>query len=204
MNLHLIINYFVSPHLKRLSEYNNAVLTNINNKYISKLHIFTKDKKDIRFPSGKIKVIADNDRPTFKEMMNYANQLNGYVIIANLDIAFNDTLRFIPKFVNEETCIALTRYDNKAGKWKLFDRNDSQDAWIFMIPIKKVNADFCLGQRGCDNVLAGKLSKHYKVINPAGTINSMHMHKSGYRNYNLPMVPGGRHCVNIDKKRRYV
>ena len=49
---------------------------------------------------------------------------------------------------------ALSRYDWLQGAWHLFNRPDSQDAWIFHTPVKITNANFNLGVGGCDNKVA--------------------------------------------------
>jgi hypothetical protein len=197
--IHLLVSYFRSQHNARRDEYRYALESNI--KLFDKVHIFAEDKLDLNHKNVKI---IPSEWMTFNKFFEYANTLNGYVVISNLDIAFDNSIHLLKKIVNEDTCIALTRWDfNKSKrKWNIYNRSDSQDTWIFKTPIKKIKADFHIGQRGCDNVLANKLKKKYTIKNPAGVIVTRHIHKSGYRNYKLPVLQGGKSHVPINKKKR--
>ena len=69
---------------------------------------------------------------------------------------------------------------------KLFDRDDSQDAWVFRGLVGYVDgAKETLGRAGIDNAIADRLSKKgYTVLNPSRTIKSFHLHKTQIRRYN--------------------
>jgi hypothetical protein len=66
-----------------------------------------------------------------------------------------------------------------------FDRDDSQDTWIFLGSVNNINlADFTLGVCGCDNKIAYLLGENgYYVINPSKTLKTYHLHLTNVRNY---------------------
>ena len=81
-----------------------------------------------------------------------------------------------------DTAFALARWEpDSSGKVSLRDRNDSQDAWIFRGPIRRMESDYPMGVPGCDNRLAEELRRAgYTVLNPSFSIRSYHLH-SGHR-----------------------
>ena len=190
--IHLIINYFRCSLEERQQEYDRCLCDNIKNEHIDHIHILT--NVDVPFESPKITVKRGYDRAKFDDFTNYMrkNKLKGIVIIANLDILFDDTIRLIRKHVDKKRCVALCRheYNEKEKKWAPWGRRDSQDVWAFKTPILSFNADFYIGQRGCDNVLAGTLKSIYIVTSPVKEIVAKHIHTL-YRNHGvLPVVRG--------------
>ena len=61
----------------------------------------------------------------------------------------------------------------------MYNKNSSQDVWIFKGPIKpNLKADFPLGVPRCDNRLLYELQEAgYTVLNPAFSIKAYHIHK---------------------------
>ena len=86
-----------------------------------------------------------------------------------------------------DICLALSRWDlDGDGKARLFERADSQDAWIFRGRVRKVAADFAVGVYDCDNKIAWELEQAgYTVLNPALSVRAYHVHASGYRRYEI-------------------
>lgn len=80
----------------------------------------------------------------FELSKEYPNDIN---IFANSDIYFDETILHA-RYMDKNTCWALSRWDDLNDKCVLFDRKDSQDAWVFVGEVKKLNyADFTFGKR---------------------------------------------------------
>jgi hypothetical protein len=120
-------------------------------------------------------------RPTFNNFFDHFSESN-INVIANLDIYFDETIKLVKQIKpNEVYC--LTRYEDMITEIITFAARHyghkgeySQDAWIFN-GIPKINADFCIGQRGCDNHLAYLIRESgMKPLNPSKTIRAIHRH----------------------------
>lgn len=132
------------------------------------------------------RVILVPGRPTigdlFAHSQEYPNDINCF---CNSDIYFTpESIQQIQRIAGNE-CYALTRWDIEGSKFKFFNRVDSQDAWIFRGPIKKlVKQDFPLGFWGTDNRLAYELQKvGYRISNPSLSIVTVHVHENEERNH---------------------
>lgn len=131
-------------------------------------------------------IIIPEPRRTFKEMLelttNYPYDIN---IISNADIFFNHTI-LQTKFMQKGECYALSRWDYVSGGFiKHFDRNDSQDVWVFNGVAKCDNATYTMGVAGCDNRLAYDLREAgYLLSNPSKKIKPIHLHLTEHRTYN--------------------
>ena len=146
------------------------------NKELEKCFAFNQDL------FGPENVITFNSRLPFSDffaMINLVAQKDDISIIANSDIYF-DTLYGIGN-LKENEVYALSRWDRNL----LYDREDSQDAWVFRGRIKPVpDCDFGLGIPGCDNAIAERLQRAgYTVLNPSKSIKAIHLHSSNIRNY---------------------
>lgn len=154
-------------------------------------HIFILTDEDFsKLKNDKNTVINLGKRPMFsdflKMMNNYPNDIN---ILCNTDIYFNrNNIEQYCLNMPEEHCYALSRWDTDSfGNKTLFNRADSQDAWIFYGSPRKISADFCLGVPGCDNRFAYELSQAgYTVLNRSKSIQAFHIHSSNIRNYIKP------------------
>ena len=125
----------------------------------------------------KIKSMATYDQ-IFQLTRQFPNDIN---IIANSDIWFDDSIeRF--RELNRLEVYALSRYDIEEGKAKLFYRADSQDVWAFRGAMHGVSAPYSQGRPGCDNNIAWRFKEAgFKVLNPAKSIYTYHIHKSNHR-----------------------
>jgi len=132
------------------------------------------------------RIINLKDRPHFQtffaEAGRYAEDIN---VVANLDIYFDQSIH-LAKWITDDTIYCLTRHeDDGKGNICTFGEKHyghpgewSQDAWIFTgVKIQKVHAEFCMGERGCDNHLAYLfLEAGFNVSNPSEDIRAIHMH----------------------------
>ena len=147
----------------------------------------------------RLKVRTIHNRPTYQDFFRWTNELNSsdndISIIANSDIYFDESLLALAKSLRPNQCAALSRWDVQPdGTSMLFDRNDSQDAWIFKGKIRSVVADFCVGIPRCDNrILYELLRAGYEVINPAFSVKAFHLHAGERGEYPGEIL--GRHVA---------
>ncbi len=150
-------------------------------------------------------------RMHYKHAIDFAANLDhpAYVVVANSDIFFDETLFLLRKSDIGRTpdstlkkCMAQLRYEYTPGanKHKIFGpRYDSQDAWIFhtnhLPPTKFLN--FGLGVPGCDNKIAYLLNcSGFDIINHPEAIKTYHYHTSEIRNYTRKdAIPEPYSCI---------
>lgn len=148
-------------------------------------------------------------RQTVAELIALAQRCEpkDVVILANSDIEFTwpDLMKMNDCLLHDEAyCLSRWDYiaqeykrDRKNGELKpvkehtgirLFDRDDSQDAWVFRGPPKtEIGGEYPFGVPGVDNRLAHDIAAAgYRVLNPSKTIRSYHPHVSGERLCNKP------------------
>jgi hypothetical protein len=140
-----------------------------------------------------VKVIAN--RPTYADFflcINDVAEADHISIIANTDIAFDDSLAMLLEFDwPEGTVLALSRWDVLAnGRVELFEHGDSQDCWIFKGKVPERIGQFPVGVYDCDNKIAWELHQAgYRVLNPSLSLRTYHHHLSGYRSYEQKPAP---------------
>ena len=161
--LNLFINWFDSP--VRPQEFDYCLKKN--------LQVFDR-------------VINLNGRPDFNEFFGTAGRFADDInVVANLDIYFDHTIK-LAKWITDDEVYCLTRWeDDGVGNIISFGQKHyghpgewSQDAWIFTgVKVQRINAEFGMGRRGCDNHLA-YLFAHagLNISNPSLDIKAIHMH----------------------------
>ena len=156
--INLFTTYYNEENNFRKQELLSCMQKNILNKTISKITIFNEGESLAYLAPTKIKEVFIEKRPTYRDFINYINANSNpddINIIANTDIFFDKNLEVL-KYINlNNTCLALSRWDTTDTiRPKLYNRNDSQDAWVFKGFIKQcLKADFPLGVPRCDNRL---------------------------------------------------
>ena len=144
-------------------------------------------------------------RPTYQDYFQWANECvsgNDEVsVIANSDIYFDKTLLTLARCLRPNQCAALSRWDVQPdGTSRLFDRNDSQDVWVFRGKIRPIVADFCMGIPRCDNRMLYELrAAGYEVINPAFSVKVFHLHAGERGEY-----PGQIDGMHVDPPYAYL
>ena len=182
-NICLYTTYYKEDNNYRKEELLTCLKKNILNKAISKIIVFNEGDSIAHLAPSKIQELFINKRPTYKDFINYINtnsNQDDIHIIANTDIYFDKNIEVLKHINLKDTCLALSRWDTADTiKPKLYNHNDSQDVWIFKGPVKQqLKANFPLGVPRCDNRLMYQLQEAgYKVLNPAFSIKSFHIHK---------------------------
>ena len=144
-------------------------------------------------------------RPKYNDFFNWANGLvqsdTDASVIANSDIFFDSSISALAKALRPEQCAALSRWDVQPdGSARLFDRNDSQDVWVFRGKLRPVVADFGVGIPRCDNRILHELrSAGYEVINPAFAVRTFHLHAGSRGEY-----PGEIQGLHVDRPYAYL
>jgi hypothetical protein len=129
-------------------------------------------------------IVHPNER-TFSKLFDLADE-DKINIIANGDIYFDEQSQ-LERIANipYNVCYALSRWE-PIGEGQLFNRNDSQDAWIFRGKPRVLlgYAKHDIGTPCCDMKLAWELdASGYTVLNPSKTIKTWHLHNSTFRTY---------------------
>lgn len=184
--LRLFTSTYSETNPTRIEELRRCLQINIACDAITTIHVLREPSSRPLPINSKLKVRDINTRPRYIDFFDWSKELESnnseIVVIANCDIYFDETLSVFAKALKDGQCAALARWDVLPDSDPvLFDRNDSQDVWIFRGPVKEINGDFSVGVPRCDNRLLHELKKAgYKVINPAFSIRSFHLH-SGQR-----------------------
>lgn len=190
----LVTTYYDTRNPNRQKEIDLCLEKNLENEHIEKIYLLNDKNYDLFFlpcekKEKKIVQIVVNDQNKNRLHFDYAisfinNNLHGQkCILSNSDIYFDDTLKKLINYDLTNVFCALLRHDNN-----ILDvtKVGCQDSWIFVSPLN-INLEQCkfrFGCPGCDNKIAWiAKNANYKVINPAKTIVSHHVHSSGIRNY---------------------
>lgn len=180
--IRLFTSFYPEQNPERLRELTIALERNCGLPEMDSVCVFLEGIGHPLAESSQLSVRAITSRPKYTDFFGWANEListdNDVSIIANSDIYFDSTLGVLGNWLRWNQCVALSRWDLQAdGSSRLFDRNDSQDAWIFRGKIRPMNADFCVGIPRCDNRILYELrAAGYEVINPAFSVKAYHLH----------------------------
>lgn len=169
----------------RRSEILECLGRNVTSEFIDEVCLLL---EDVVAPLDESKILTRNvrRRPTYGQLIGWANERilseSDVSIICNSDIYFDASLKALQHGLSANQCAALTRWDvNTRGVAKLFDRNDTQDSWVFRGRIRNLVDDFPIGIPRCDNRMLYELQRaRYDVINPSFSVRSFHLH-SGTR-----------------------
>lgn len=183
----LITTYYEEKNSDRKLELLDCFKRNIENPLISQIHIISENVLPPIQPSIKLKIVKILYRCKFRDLIEYANNLDNseIKIISNTDIYFNQTLSLASK-IREGEVYCLTRWDdNLINGIEYYQNFKSQDAWIFKSKLPNSIGDYFMGLPGCDNRLAFELYESgLKILNPSLEIQIIHLHNTNLRNYN--------------------
>lgn len=201
----LVTQFYISDNKLRHSEIIECLHKNLDNSLISKIYLITEceyseEILEISNHINKNKIIQINigKRMNYSDAFDIVEQynLNGYIIISNSDIFFDNTLSnlYTSGLSQKKMIYSQLRFeytDNDLSNCKIFGpRGDSQDTWIyhsnFNISRQQRSVfKFKLGIPGCDNHINYVFAiLGYKIHNEPYYIKSYHNHKSDFRTYN--------------------
>jgi hypothetical protein len=191
----LLTGLYLDADAHRRAEFLECIRLNAKNCFIDQVVVFLECETDPKlllssYPelaSTKVILISHRRRLTYKDLFSYANsQLTGRrVMIANADIYFDETLGRLDGYELAGKLLCLSRWDVQAnGCSRFFDYPSSQDAWIFVTPLREFPCAFYLGVLGCDNRLAWEAARvGMEVSNPSRSVRAHHLHLTGVRRY---------------------
>lgn len=200
----LITQFYISSNINRQKEILECLQKNLNNSLIDAIYLVTEKEYTFRemeidnnINKAKITQVNIGKRMKYSDAFDIVerNSLNGYIIISNSDIFFDDTLTNLYKSGSSKKrmvyCQLRFEYtDNDLNKCKIFGpRGDSQDTWIFhsnfnIIKEQRKIFNFELGIPACDNHINYIFSiLGYSVHNEPYYIKTYHNHKSDFRTY---------------------
>jgi hypothetical protein len=174
--IRLFSSWYDEPNELRRAEYLACLCANLDCKAIDSIHLLVEGGEQALPDSAKIERRAIQVRPLYSDFGKWIGELaaaDDISIIANSDIAFDESISLAEMTLGRDECYALARWEGK----DLFDRNDSQDAWVFRGKLRPMRNDFPVGVPRCDNRLLHELrSAGYRVRNPAYAIKGTHVH----------------------------
>lgn len=191
----LIIEYYKPSNDTRNSEYLYCIEKNIESKLFEQIHVFVEEGSVLPDILSKEVIVHLDKRKTFQDLFDFCNIEfpDEICIIANTDIIFDGTIKYVNKNNIDGRFLCLTRWDILPDKKiRFFDNQSgiayfSQDSWIFKTPIPIRDADFFMGKPGCDNKIAYIAHQSgMDVRNPSKGIITKHIHATNYRTY----IPG--------------
>jgi hypothetical protein len=198
--IHLFAQFYIDPNPIRQKEIVTCLHKNIQNPYITKIHLLNEriyKNKEIEAKSCKLIQTDIGKRLMYSDIFKYVREQNiqGYIIIANSDILFDATLenlRYTDIHLSKKMYAQL-RFEYNPFDIKLSSifgpHFCSQDTWIlhtnFGIDIHTEKLfKFHMGKPGCDNKLIYLFCiMGYEVLNDPQFIKTYHYHSSLKRNY---------------------
>jgi hypothetical protein len=200
--INLFIQFFIHPNKERLNEIKTCLTLNVMNPFINNIILLNETEtiytdEELGCCSKKIVQLPLGKRMMYSDIISYVDRLNieGYIIIANSDIFFDETIENILKSDMNIKPILMTQlryeYDGTPTGIKVFGpRPDSQDTWIYH---KKWNPmlnkyikafNFQLGKPGCDNHITYLFKIcGFSLVNDPELVHTLHYHKTQIRNY---------------------
>jgi len=173
----------------RRAEYRRCIEKNIACQAIEQIIVFCEGGEVVLPEDKKICVQVTLKRPTYRDYFDLiaimANE-HDISVVSNTDIFFDHQLKlFTHWWMPQDTVFALSRWDLKNNaRPRLYDHNDSQDAWIFRGLPRDVYGNFPVGTPRCDNRIAAEFAKAgYSVLNPSFSLRCYHVHESPPRPY---------------------
>jgi hypothetical protein len=201
----VMTQYFVHGNAKRAREIRKCLMNNCSNPLVDTIVMLTETDLSAEWESfnGREKIVQHviGTRLTYADLLRATVDHiapNTVVAYMNADIYLNDTIKHVYDLDMNDKLLALLRWDTdeKGTAPTIFGPYcDSQDTWIVLSDsihsraregkLDYARFDYQLGRAGCDNrFTADMLSCRFMIINPADTIQTLHIHTSAVRDYN--------------------
>ena len=190
----LIQQYYKPSESVRLKEIDKCLKKNIENPLIDCIYLFV-ESKNIKLPKHpKLVFLEMKNRITYADCIHLIKNKIGegkLVVFANSDIYLDASWYNLWSSDIHDICLALLRWEESDGEPEIYGpRADSQDTWVVhsdSVINRSWNLDaftIPFGTPGCDNaILIEFLRNKFKIINPALSLRTLHVHKSQIRNY---------------------
>lgn len=207
--IHLITSFYILKKtdiksLERNNELLEALLHNINCKFISNIYLYVDDEEALNkiksLNSKKINIISVGKQPLYSDLFNFAidNLKDKICMISNSDIYLHEY--DIDCFIRlSDNIFALTRYEHDLSCPLIDQRIGSHDAFIFKSPLKKdflKKLNHIQNLAGSDDsVINNLVDNGYKLHNPCYQIKIVHLHKSEVRTYNEIKIDHGKYFI---------
>jgi len=217
----LIQQYYTPANKIRSKELYKCLKANIENPLIDRIVLFVESKSDLLppDPNKKVTKVLMKSRITYADCIETVQKQIGpghLVVFANTDIYLDATWRSVWAVDLRDTFAALLRWEEGEGATEATPfgpRNDSQDSWLIHSDsvlsrtwdLEKFKIPF--GKAGCDNAILTEFMRNkFKIVNPAFSLRTIHVHKSEYRTYDKTNIvdtpvyvfiePSGIHELN--------
>ena len=182
----LITTGYNETNAQRMAEYIMCIQRNVKSALFREI-IMLIEGECKHFENLGIKLVRIGWRQTYGDMFNLANQYTDpYVVVANGDIFFDNTLKLLDKHDMSNRFYAISRKDLQSDERLSTPHNPcrSQDAWIFKPPLRKFFSDIPVAKPGCDQRVSWEAKNAGLLVrNPCFSINAIHMHRSKIRSY---------------------
>lgn len=195
--VHVFVNVYRPKATTRRGELLASLEETLANPLVESVHVYGSES-DLSWFNNHPKIIKNewDDRPLFADFFGWMARVpeGSISVLINTDTflplsrGLQQVIDIAPWLREKKAVFALSRWEMDAvGKLEsLFDRGDTQDAWMFFSPPSEAlvkGAEFYLGQSGCDNRLAALFRETgYKLHNPAWDVILGHLHLSSVRN----------------------
>ena len=200
--INLFIQFFIHSNKERNEEIKTCLRMNVLNPFITRIFLLNEinevyTSEQLGVDNQKIIQLPLGYRMQYSDVIRYVDTLTfkGYVIIANSDIFFDDSIFNILKSNMNVKPLVMAQlryeYDGTATGIKIFGpRPDSQDSWIYHkkwnnLLYKYVKVfNFALGKPGCDNHITYLFKIcGFELVNDPQLVHTLHYHKTQIRDY---------------------
>ncbi len=205
----LIQQYFKPSSGRRAREIQQCLYKNLDCSMIDHVLLLNEcEYKDLQ-AHPKLQTSILGHRLTYIDVMRTIQErvpAGDYVIFANSDIYFDDSLRYCWSvgMAEKSVCMALLRWEENTRE--IFGpRADSQDSWIVArdtvarLALSEEDFGYPFGKSGCDNAVAlAMLKQRCFVVNPAHSVKTWHVHSSNIRTYDPKDILYRTHYLHLD------
>ena len=191
----LFVNHWTPPNEGRRREIDECLRRNLDCRAIDRIVLLAESDPEHRRDAPVSEKLVWVDRPKGSGRVRYSDLIEAVNrctttpwdrnIIANSDVCFDESLDTVRPLDLFGICLALSRWEWKAGCAESLAGDNSQDCWIFQGPVRPLadSVDFEIGRFGCDWRFSWILRHNdYSLFNIPYDVRHYHLHDSGYRN----------------------
>jgi hypothetical protein len=197
----ILTEWYIDTSEARQAEYVEALRLNCENPHVEAVWLCgTPPALAVAPTHPKIVLWNGGGRMTFKAFFDLASDELAAKLCAvmNADCYLDETAVLLDEINMQGRALCLTRWDVlPGGELRFVDNAGSQDAWIFLPPVR-LTAPFFLGIAACDKRVAWLLKRQAGLVlgNPSLSLRVCHLHASAKRNYDpRKRLPAPHLCV---------